>query len=209
MNTAIPVALADDHPIVLRGLRQLLDGSHFDVQWHADSVVDCLASCRARPPAILILDLRLGEDLASNVMTEIRRIAPQTKIVIFTGHDDGQLLRLCLDRGARAIVLKDARDLDLVLILDRVLAEDVVVDSRLKDLIDDRTGESAYLGGLLTEREQEILRLMARGMTSREIGSTVFLSNNTIRSYVQNLLFKLDCHTRIEAVAEARRRRLI
>jgi len=208
MNSAVPVAVTDDHPIVVRGLLQLLEGSHFHVQWHASTVAECLTSCRTQPPAILILDLRIGTELGSDVLTELPRIAPGMKTIILTGHDDGQLLRLCLDRGARAIVLKDARDLNLAEVLDRVLADEIVIDARLKELTQDRPS-GANGAGLLTEREHEILRLVARGMTSREIGTSLFLSNNTIRSYVQNLLTKLNSHTRIEAVSEARRRRLI
>jgi two-component system response regulator DesR len=208
MNGAVSVAVTDDHPIVVRGLLQLLEGSAFQVQWHASTAADCLASCRQQPPAILILDLRIGNDLGSDVLTEVHQIAPHTKTIILTGYDDGQLLRLCLHRGARAIVLKDARDLDLARVLDQVLAGEIVIDARLKDLTE-RVPGAPYGNELLTEREHEILRLVARGMTSREIGASLFLSNNTVRSYVQNLLTKLNAHTRIEAVSEARHRRII
>ncbi|WP_294569129.1 response regulator transcription factor [uncultured Arthrobacter sp.] len=202
------VALVDDHPIVIRGMRQLLWGSAYDVVWEAHDRAACLAAVQDVMPDIIILDLRLGQDLGPDVHRELRAANVTSRVVILTGHDDPDLVRGCLEAGVSGVLLKDSGDLDIVRSLDRVLRGEVVLDPRLS-----RSSQGAHAGDLgmerLTMREHEVLRMVARGLTSRQIGEELHLSVNTVRSYMQAVLVKLDAHTRTEAISIARRERLI
>lgn len=205
------VGIADDHPVVLRGVRQLLADSRYEVIWQALSGAMCVQACREHEPDILILDLRLGRDLAPDVLRELRMHGKTTpRVVVLTGHDDRPLINACLDAGVAGVLFKDAIEMDIVQSLEKVVAGETVLDTRLTRTSSDEARRSADLGvSALTTREHEVLRLVARGMTSRDIAYELCLSVNTVRSYVQSTLFKLNAHTRIEAVTTARRLRLL
>ena len=205
------VALVDDHPVVIRGLRDLLVGSRFNVVWQAQNRDDCLALGKRTDPDIIVLDLRIGEDLAPDVYRELRSNGLKARWVVLTGHEDTALLRACLDLGASGILLKDTLELEIVQSLTRVLAGALVLDPRLKTLASPELGHrrSRAAETELTARERDVLRLVERGMTSRQISTSLDLSLNTVRSYVQSVLMKLDAHTRVEAIATARRLRLM
>ncbi|MQA86015.1 MAG: response regulator [Streptosporangiales bacterium] len=201
------VLLVDDHPIVLKGLRELLDGSSWRIVGEATTGEGCLVEAARTQPEIVVLDLRLPDGLAPEVCRELRRVAPGAKTVVLTGFDDEALLDACLAEGAAGILLKDASELDLVPLLERVRRGEMVLDPRLDILSRDANGPRGAAG--ITQREHDVLRLVARGMTSADIAAELHLSVNTVRTYVQSILEKTGTHTRIEALAEARRMRLI
>ncbi len=205
------VALVDDHPIVIRGLRELLVGSRFSVVWQAQSRDECLALGKQVDPDVIILDLRIGDDLAPDVYRALRANGSNARCVILTGHEDIALLRACLELGASGILLKDTLELEIVQALTRVMSGAVVLDPRLKTLAGPEAGRrrSGTEEADLTARERDVLCLVERGMTSRQISASLDLSLNTVRSYVQSVLMKLDAHTRVEAIATARRLRLM
>ena len=130
--------------------------------------------------------------------------------MILTGHDDRELVNACLEAGVSGILFKDTGDLDIVRSLERVVRGQDVFDPRLADdPPDDAKALAAQGASVLTTREYDVLRLVARGLTSRDIASELCLSVNTVRSYVQSTLLKLNAHTRIEAVRTARRLRML
>lgn len=210
-DSELSVGIADDHPVVLRGVRQLLAETRYEVIWQALSRPMCVQAFRAREPDILILDLRLGDDLAPDVLREIRLHGGSIpRVVVLTGHDDRQLINACLDAGVAGVLFKDTIEMDIVQSLEKVVAGETVLDPRLTRSSSDEVRRSAGCGvSSLTSREHDVLRLVAHGMTSRDIAGELCLSVNTVRSYVQSVLFKFNAHTRIEAVATARRLRLL
>jgi DNA-binding NarL/FixJ family response regulator len=196
--------------VVIRGLRQLLAGSRYRVVWHASSRETCLEAAGAQPPDVIVLDLRLGDDLAPDVLRDLRSRGVVARVVILTGHDDRELVNSCLAAGVAGVLFKDTGDLDIARSLDRVVRGQDVFDARLADdPAHDAKALAAQGASVLTTREYEVLRLVARGMTSRDIASELCLSINTVRSYVQSTLLKLNAHTRIEAVRNARRLRML
>ena len=200
------VLLIDDHPIVLQGVRHLLaDTDEFEVVAESTTAEDGLAAARVHQPDLVILDLRIGDRLAPDVCTRLRTAAPSARVLILTAYDDAPLVRACLDVGAAGVLLKDAHGLDLVRALRRVLAGETVVDQRFT--VHPYGGDAAYEP--LTQREHEVLRLMARGLVGLEIAEELSLANNTVRSYTQSLLSKLHASNRIQALATARRLRLL
>lgn len=208
---AVSVLLVDDHPIVLKGLRELLVGRDVHIVGEVTTGQACLEAAGRSPPDVVVLDLRLPDRLAPDICRELRRLVPATKVVVLTGFDDEALLGACLTEGATGLLLKDVSDLDLLAILERILQGEVVLDPRLDFLTasngDARTVPLDTAG--ITQREYDVLRLVARGMTAAEIAAELHLAVNTVRSYVQSILEKTGTHTRIEALAEARRLRLI
>lgn len=209
----LSVAIADDHPIVLHGVRGILDEApDFTVVGTAVSRAEAVKLCAERTVDILLLDLRLGDTLAPDFMETLADLYPDMKVVILTAFVDAALLEACLARGARGVVLKDASGLDLVGSLRSVAAGEVVVDGRLRASRSRRDEQERYLEGgfdKLSEREHEVLRLLSRGMNTREMAGELGLMTNTVRSYVQNILEKLQSRNRVMALATARKLRLI
>jgi len=208
------VLVVDDHPVVLQGVRHLLTGAgDFEVAAESTSADEGLAAARREQPDLILLDLRIADVLAPDVCTRLRLAAPRARVVILTAFDDEALLRACLQAGAAGILLKDAHGLDLVQALRRVQAGETVLDERIdarrlgrpQPL---RTDEGAIYEPL-TPREHTVLRLMVQGLTSKEIGEELSLAPNTVRSYTQSLLSKLHARNRIQALATAKRLRLL
>lgn len=207
----INLAIVDDHPIIVRGLRELLMGSNFHILWDAQTREKCIELCAEAEPDILLLDLRIGTDLAPDVYRQLKASGFSAPCIILTGHEDNALIRSCLDLGVQGILLKDTFELDIVRALKRVLAGQLVVDPRLKSF-DGDVGQAVMIDQetvRLSRREYEVLRLLARGTTSRQISTELSLTYNTVRSYVQSILMKLEARTRGEAIAIARKSRLI
>jgi DNA-binding NarL/FixJ family response regulator len=201
------VVIADDHPIVLKGLRGLLPGSRFRVVGEATSAAECVEVVTRLRPELLLLDLRLPDGLAPDVCRELRARRVDVRVVVLTAFADEALLEACLAEAVAGVLLKDTHEMTLLALLDRVQRGETVVDPRLEVAAAPGAGARSEAG--ITPREHDVLRLIARGMTSAQIAGELHLSVNTIRSYVQSILGKLGVHTRIEALARARRLRLI
>lgn len=205
------VLVVDDHPIVIDGVRQILANT-VDLQLVGEAADPASAEALAArlQPDIVILDLKLGEHLAPPLCRTLLVASPGVAIVIHTAFDDPEPLRACLNAGATGIVLKGTRD--LVEALRSVLAGNVFVDPSLTDLPAERAQNLPGRNGCgvsLTTREYEVLCIMALGRTSKEIAEELHLAENTVRSYVQSLLQKLQARNRIEALAKARHLRLL
>jgi DNA-binding NarL/FixJ family response regulator len=207
------IVIADDHPIVLQGVARVIsEAPGFRVLGQAQTAEQCLAVVDDTQPDALVLDLRLGDTVACDICAAVRLRAPRTKIVIFTAFDgDFELLDSCLRNGASSVLIKDAHQLDLVRALREVLKGNDVIDPRVAL----RAGGAGYGDGSgpdydrLSPREHEVIRLLALGMTSKEIAESLHLSPNTVRSYNQSILAKLRANNRVQALATARRLRLI
>ena len=205
------VLVVDDHPVVIDGVRRILADT-VDLQLVGEAAEPATAEELARrlQPDIVILDLKLGDHLAPPLCRALLTVSPTSAVVIHTAFDDPEPLRACLNAGAAGIVLKGTRD--LVEALRTVLAGNVFVDPSLTDLPAERAQNLSGRNGSgvsLTLREYEVLCVMALGRTSKEIADELHLAENTVRSYVQSLLQKLQARNRIEALAKARHLRLL
>ncbi|MEJ1160566.1 response regulator transcription factor [Prosthecomicrobium sp. N25] len=211
--TPARVVVVDDHPIVLRGVADMIgDAPEFEVVGTAQDARQALQKAETTRPDLILLDLRLKDDLATDLIGLLKEQAPGARIVILTAYDDGEAIRECLKRGASGVLLKDASTLDLVRALRSILGGARVVDPRLtgrerRDARDEDYIEGGYQR--LSERELEVLRLLARGLSTREMAAELALKPNTIRSYTQSILEKLQANNRVMALANARRLRLI
>jgi DNA-binding NarL/FixJ family response regulator len=208
--TRCRLLLIDDHPIVLQGVRYLLTGSsEFQVVAECTSADDGVTAARREQPDLVVLDLRIADVLAPEVCTRLRSAAPLARVVILTAFDDDALLRACLNAGASGVLLKDAHGLDLVDALRRVRSGETVMDRRLDSQPRPlRVGDDLVVEPL-TPREHEVLRLMAQGLIGKEIAGELSLAPNTVRSYSQSVLSKLHASNRVQALATAKRLRLL
>ncbi len=205
------VLVIDDHPVVIDGVRQLLEREpDFKLVGDATTGEEGVALAGRLAPDVVVLDLKLGDNFAPHLCRSLQDVSGNSRVVIHTAFDDREPLRACLNAGAVGIVLKDASN--LVEALRRVTAGELYVDP---SLVEDprvralRLGEDGGLYESLTQREYEVLCVMALGRTSREIAAELFLAENTVRSYTQSLLTKLHARNRIEALARARGLRLL
>jgi DNA-binding NarL/FixJ family response regulator len=206
---ATSVVIADDHPIVLAGLRGLLPGAGFRVVGDARSAGECVDVVARLRPDLLLLDLRLPDGLAPDVCRRLRMRRVDVRVVVLTAFADEALLQACLAEDVAGVLLKDTHEATLLALLERVRRGETVVDPRLDAAAGPGPAAAARTEAGITPREHDVLRLVARGMTSAQIAGELHLSVNTVRSYVQSILSKLGVHTRIEALARARRLRLI
>jgi DNA-binding NarL/FixJ family response regulator len=152
-------------------------------------------------PDIVLLDLRLPDMLAPEVITELRKVHPAGKIVVFTAHADHRGIIAALEAGAHAGLVKDVAGTDLSAALRRVLRGERVVDPRI--VPDDTQRSDALARSGLTRREYEVLRFAAQGRTNPEIAESTGLTRNTVKTYLQSALHKLGARNRIEAIGKA------
>lgn len=165
-----------------------------------------LAAVAASRPDVVLLDYRLpGEDGVATA-ARIRREAPDTKILMLTGHDDDALLSAALAAGCSGFITKDRAMTELVAAVRAVRSGARPTDTAS---VARPTGRPTLETSALTARELEVLRLLAEGVSTREIADGLFISLNTSRNYVQRLIAKLGAHSRLEAVAVARRAGLL
>jgi DNA-binding NarL/FixJ family response regulator len=209
MTTRTRVLLVDDHPIVISGIRRLLASApDFEVVGQASTARDAVERAIATDPDMILLDLHLPDVRSADLCRRIRATVPSAQVVIFTAFVEASLLRSCLGAGVAGVLLKDAHELDLVSDLRRIRAGKVVVDDRVQATAAE-PAQAHLLDATLTQREHEVLRLLAEGMSGKEMASALGLAPNTVRSYCQSLLSKLQSTSRIQALANARTRGLL
>ncbi|MGH3566699.1 MAG: LuxR C-terminal-related transcriptional regulator [Pseudonocardia sp.] len=207
----IRILLVDDHPVVLDGLRALLNVTPgFTVVGEATDRDPAICLAAELQPAGIVLDLRLHGSYAADTVTSLKTAAPGTVVLIHTATEELEPVRAALRAGADGAVFKDGRD--LVPALRALLGGGgPYVDERLDRKPDSsrRVEGSEQLVEPLSPREYEVLCAFALGQSTRDIAQELFLAESTIRSYTKSLLTKLGAHSRIEALATARRVSLI
>ena len=196
------VMVVDDHPVVRDGVALLLRGEPaLVVVGAAESGRAALNKAPQLLPDVVLLDLRLPDMLAPEVVVGLRELVPSARIVVFTAHGDHHGVQAALDAGAHGALLKDAAATDLVAALRRVLRGERVIDARMSPAATD--GPAALARSGLTRREYEVLRLAAQGRTNPEIAEATGLARNTVKAYLQGALHKLGARNRVEAIGKA------
>jgi DNA-binding NarL/FixJ family response regulator len=158
-------------------------------------------------PAIALVDLRMPRVSGIEVARQARRLSPQTYVILYTAYGERALLTEALDAGARGFLLKEAPLGDLVRAVETVADGGVYVDPVLAGVF--ATASTTDKLPALTQREREVLRLLADGNSNEEIGQKLFISAETVRTHVRKAMAKLDADTRTQAVATALRQSLI
>jgi len=202
----IRVFLLDDHEIVREGIRALLENEGMTVVGEAGSATEALDRIPDSEPDVAVLDVRLPDGDGVEVCREIRARCPDVACIMLTSYADDEAQLSAVMAGAAGYVVKQIRARDLVEGIQAVsegasLMDHSTTQRLMVELRRNRAHGPAV--GQLTQRESEILDLIAAGMTNRQIGSELFLAEKTIKNYVSNLLAKLGMARRTEAAAYA------
>jgi two-component system response regulator NreC len=199
----IRVLLVDDHQIVRSGVRRILEGTgRFEIVGEAAEVNEALDQARDLRPAIVVLDLALRDGSGLDAIAELRELG--ARVVILSMQDEPAYARKAFELGAQGYVVKDAADEELAGAIDSVLADRIYVHPALAARLVMREPEDD-----LTERERQILRLIALGYTNQEIAGQLFLSVRTIEAHRRHILDKLRLTTRADLVRYALERRIV
>ncbi len=202
MDDCINILVVDDHPLFRQGVVSSLEmDPGLKVVAETDSGEEALALARKLLPDVILLDINMpgwsGIDTAERIATA----CPATVIVMLTGSEDKDKLLAALKVGARAYVLKGVSAKELARVVRSAVEGEVYVSPSIaaEMLVSLTQGKAPDPLQELTEREREILALIGTGLTNREIGERVFLSEKTIKHYVTNILQKLQVRSRVEA----------
>jgi two-component system, NarL family, response regulator DevR len=207
MTDRISVFLLDDHEIVRRGLRDLLEAEgDIEVVGEAATQQTAVDRVHALDPDVAVLDVRLEEGNGVEACREIRSRHPRTACLILTSFSDDEALFQAIMAGAAGYVLKQIRSADLVDAVRRVAAGqnllDPVVTARVLERLRRGPAQDERLARL-TDQERKVLDLLAEGLTNREIGERLHLAEKTIKNYVTALLAKMGMARRTEAAVYA------
>ena len=203
----VRVFLLDDHEVVRRGLRELLEAEDdFVVVGEAGTAEEAYGRIPATTPDVAVLDVRLPDGDGIEVCRDIRSKHPEIQCLMLTSFADDEALFAAIMAGAAGYLLKQVKGTDLVGGIRRVGAGESLLDPALTERVLERlrTPADDELSAL-TAQERRILDLIAEGLTNRQIGERMFLAEKTVKNYVSNLLSKLGMSRRTEAAVYATR----
>jgi two-component system response regulator DevR len=203
------VFLLDDHEIVRRGLRDLLEAEDdLEVVGEASTGEEALARIPPTRPDVAVLDVRLEEGNGIEVCRDIRSAHPEIQCLMLTSYADDEALFDAIMAGAAGYVLKQVRGDELIAGIRRVASGQSLLDpsltSRVLERLRSAPEEDERFAGL-TEQERKILNFLAEGMTNRQIAAEMFLAEKTVKNYVSNILAKMGMQGRTEAAVYAAR----
>ena len=209
------VVIGEDHTILRQGLRALISSlPGYQVVGEAKDGLETIEIVKESNPDLVLMDLSMPKLNGIESMREIKAIHPQTKIVVLTVHDEEEYVSAAYTAGAEGYVLKNAPKDELVLALAEVSKGKQFLSSALRNkaLLNSRPGNSektSFSFDKLTPREQQILRLIAEGHTSKRIAEILAISFKTVGTHRTNLMKKLDLHSASEVTAYAAKRGII
>ena len=202
----ISVLLVDDHNLVRRGFRRMLeDESDMNVVGEASNGTEAQELARKLKPQVILMDCALPGENGITAARNILQFLPETAVLMLSMHSEETLVRQALEAGARGYVLKNAGDLDLAAAIRKALEGDIVLDPQVKRVESLKGERSAGL----TARELEVLQLIAMGKSNKEIASDLDLSVNTVAVHRANIMNALGLHKTAELVVYAIRNGLV
>jgi DNA-binding NarL/FixJ family response regulator len=204
----IRVLIVDDHPIVCEGFSQLfefVDG--IDVVGTAATGRDAMERIDMLVPDVVLLDLHLPDDDGATVAARVRRRHPDVHVVIFTASAEPSEVRRATAAGVDGVIRKTMPVSELIRCVREVVDGDRVLDPDLAGALYPPDVDVQTVP--LSEREREVLALLAQGMTNKDVATALFISRATVKSHIENILRKLGASDRAGAVAEGFRRGLL
>lgn len=216
MGTRIRILLADDHTILRAGLRMMLNAQpDMEVIGEAQDGKQAINATIHLQPDIVLMDITMPDMGGIEATRQIKRIAPEVKVLVLTMHENDEYVFQALRAGASGYILKEAADTELITALHVLRsgqfylspsAQSVIVGDYLQRV---HTGEEKDSYNNLTEREKEILKLVAEGYTNNQIAERLVISPKTVDTHRTHVMDKLNLHSRAELVKYAMRRGLL
>ena len=210
---AIRILIADDHPVVREGLFAMLSReSDFEVVGEARDGVEAVNKAKELSPEVVLMDLRMPELDGVEAMNQIKSAKPDTKFIILTTYSDDDYIFRGIEAGARGYLLKDAPREELFKAIRAVHRGESLIQPVVASKVLDRLTElsrRAPSGEELSERELEVLRLMAKGAANKEIGVELSIAQSTVKTHISTIFQKLGVNDRTEAVTQALKKGII
>lgn len=207
---AIRVLLVDDHAVVRGGLRFFLAGADdIEIVGEGASGSEALELVAGLAPDLVIMDVMMPGMDGIEATRELRQRFPQVRVLALTSFGEGELVQRALQAGAIGYLLKDTRGSELIVAVRTAFAGAPVLSPAVTRALVSALNTPPTPGGDLSERELEVLRLMVAGLSNEQIAERLYISRNTVRHHVHNILGKLDAANRTEAVALAVQHKLI
>ena len=205
MPDPISIVLVDDHEVVRRGVRELLESSgEFTVVAEGSRVADAVALVEEHRPQLAILDVQMPDGSGVEACRDIRSEWPEVTVLMLTAFADEQAFVSAVMAGAAGYLLKRIQAEEMIDSVRRAAAGETLLDEELTDRLMAKAEAADHGDPLLTRlspQELKVLELIAQGRTNREIADEIFLAEKTIKNYVSNLLAKLEMANRSEAAA--------
>jgi len=214
-RSSIKVLVADDHAVFRDGLRKLLEGAdEILVVGEASNGNQCIKMLDKFKPDILLLDLRMPEKDGLAVLTEVNFESLPTRVIVLTAAEDDRDVVRAMRLGARGVVLKQSASDLLLKSIRQVHDGEIWLDNRMTAEVINAFKRSAESGQrrekpLLSDREKEVVQLVAQGFHNREIGEKLFISEQTVKNHLHNIFDKLGVSDRLELALYAIHHKLV
>lgn len=210
MGETYSVVIADDHPMYRDGLAALVDRTaEFNVVGEASNGEDIVALAARLQPDIVIMDIKMPGRSGIDATREIQRVSARSRVLVLTMFEDDQLVFTALRAGARGYILKDGDEGEILRALRAVAAGEAIFGPTIAQRLIEFFARPwptvpAHMFPDLTEREREVLQLIAQGRSNGEIAQRFFLSRKTVANHVSSIFAKLQVADRAEAIVRAR-----
>ncbi len=206
----ISLLIVDDHPMILSGLQQIFKKQpDFTIVGGAENLAQLETILKEASPTIILMDIEMPHGDGIEATAYVRKQSPASKVVIFTGYDNPDLIFRAVKAGAVGYLLKNARATDILDTLRKVAAGEIVLNPEIAGKFlrefqrDQETEELRQIVRTLTTREDEVLRLVATGANNKEIGHRLFISELTVKMHLASIFRKLQVNDRTKAAVLA------
>ena len=206
MTTPARIVVVDDHHMFRAGVIELLQSvPEFEIVGYGASGVDAITMAREFRPDVVILDVEMPGPGATTTIRRILEASPTTKVVVLTMHDDAELVRTLFDAGAVGYLLKSAGRHELVAAISTASRSEgsVLLAVSRATVMNLGSGANYEALGLLSERETQVLQLLAKASSNQDIASALFISAGTVKRHLANIYSKLGATSRMDAVRKA------
>ena len=199
MQETLKVLLIDDHPLMRRGIKQLVElDDNFEVIADVGGGAEGISVALQTSPDLIILDLNMKGLSGLDTLKGLRAEGVDARIVILTVSDAKNDIFALMDAGADGYLLKDTEPDTLLEQLKAIAQGEVILSDSIKNLLLEREHRQDPMDSL-TERERDVLRLIATGLSNKQIAGQLFISEETVKVHIRNLLRKLNVHSRVAA----------
>ena len=213
-DQTIRIVIIDDHPVVRYGLREMLNSvDGFEIVGELEDLDGLDALLATTGPDIVLLDLELEKTHGVDALRVLREKSPSSRVIIYTSHDEEERIVQAAELGVDGYLLKGCPRKELISairsVFDGGTALESSVASKLMHHMNRRSAKDDTPAVKFSVREKQVLELMASGKTNKDIGSTLFISESTVKFHVHAILSKLDAGNRTEAVSIANQLKLL
>lgn len=200
----VKVLIVEDHKVVAQGLRSLISQEpDLEVLGVASSVEEAARVGRELKPDVLLVDFRLPDGNGAEAVAAIRRTNPKVKVLFLSAVDNPGALMTAIQVGARGYLLKANAAEEVVKAVRRVAAGEMLISATALAALIAEKGEQTHLLDTLTQRERQVLGLIAQGLDNRTVADRLGVEYGTVRSHVRNLIAKLEVHNKMQAIVRA------